>query len=116
MKKEINYISNTTQKIYNMSALDQLDFVDKYFTNYKRSGNLKSFADLYTAVFFPLALGKSNDFVLQTTNKSAKDIAFQNAGILKIVGKSNQPYITAGDLRKYFEIKNKVSFPSYYKQ
>jgi hypothetical protein len=59
-----------------MSAVDQLDYVEKYLNAYK--GKLKSYVDTYFAVFFPLAIGKPNDWVIQGAGISASQIARQN--------------------------------------
>lgn len=49
-------LGTTTSKLAKMSAIDQLDYVEKYFKPYK--GKMHSFADVYIAVFYPAALNK----------------------------------------------------------
>lgn len=61
-----------------MSNIQQLDYVEKYLSAYK--GKIKSFLDLYLAVFFPLEIGKPLDTVVQTAHLSAGLIAKQNSG------------------------------------
>lgn len=63
MPKTAASLGTTTQELYNMSAVDQLDYVYKYFkmVGVKPGMNLQ---DLYMAVFMPAAMGKGPDHVL----------------------------------------------------
>jgi hypothetical protein len=69
-------LGTTTQKLYAMSAIDQLHYVYAYFKPW--TGRLHSYFDLYFVTFFPLALGKPDDYVLQTDKLSATTIAKEN--------------------------------------
>jgi hypothetical protein len=69
-------LGTTTTALKNMSAVDQLDYVEKYLKVYK--GKINSYVDTYFAIFFPLAIGKPDDWVLQGTGISASLIARQN--------------------------------------
>lgn len=60
------------EKLKAMSAVEQLDYVEKYFNLYK--GKYKSYIDSYFAVFFPLAIGKPDDWVIQGGGLTAKQI------------------------------------------
>ncbi len=71
-------MGTTTQKLYQMSAIEQLDYVYKYYKSF--AGKLSCYTDLYMACFFPVAIGKPDDWVLQTKDLSASKIATQNAG------------------------------------
>lgn len=51
-------LGTTTQAIYKMTNVQQLDYVYKYFVPYK--GKLKNYADLYLATFYPRALEYNN--------------------------------------------------------
>jgi hypothetical protein len=59
-----------------MTAVKQLDYVYKYLLPYK--GKMKNYIDCYFAVFFPLAIGKPEDWTIQTNSLSASTIARQN--------------------------------------
>jgi hypothetical protein len=59
-----------------MSNIQQLDWVYKYLSHY--TGKMESYIDLYFTVFFPLAIGKPDDWVFQTSKLSASKIASQN--------------------------------------
>lgn len=57
-------LGTTTSHLKTLSAIEQMDFVQKYFElPHKRKGsNYGTTADLYMAVFYPAAVGKSLDF------------------------------------------------------
>ena len=76
MPKTAKAFGTTTSALYNMTALQQLDYVYQYFKPY--AGKLTSFADLYMVTFFPAAIGKPNSYVLQTSKIAASTIAKQN--------------------------------------
>lgn len=53
-----------------MSAVEQLDYVYKYFKPY--TGKIHNIQDAYMVVFMPIAVGKSNDFILGIKDSSEK--------------------------------------------
>jgi hypothetical protein len=69
-------LGTTTNALANMTAVQQLDYVKKYLLPYK--GKMTRYVDTYFAVFFPLAIGKPNDWVLRSSNLSSGLIARQN--------------------------------------
>ena len=81
-----------------MSASQQLEYVEKYYSPY--AGKLNSPADLYLATFYPYAIGKSPDFVVgsQISLAEAREIARQNPGIQMAL--QLQPSITMYTLKK----------------
>ncbi len=60
----------------NMTNVDQLDYVYKYMHQYKQY--LTDYISVYLAVFFPAALGKDDNYVIQTSSTSADTIAREN--------------------------------------
>lgn len=59
----IQFMSNTSQNmgtttraLASMSAVEQLGYVYKYLSNFK--GRMKSFGDVYLAVFYPQGIGQ----------------------------------------------------------
>jgi hypothetical protein len=71
----------TKEQLKAMNAVEQLNYVEKYFNLYK--GKYKTYIDTYFAVFFPLAIGKPDDWVIQGGGLTAKQIydanpAFRN--------------------------------------
>lgn len=69
-------LGTTTTALYNMSNIEQLGFVYRYFKPW--TGRIKSYFDLYFVTFFPDAIGKPDDYVLQSQKQSAAIIAKQN--------------------------------------
>ena len=55
-------LGTTTEALANMSRVEQLQYVDKFFEGKGIEG--ASFDDLYMAILFPVAVGKADDFVL----------------------------------------------------
>lgn len=72
-------LGTTTEALKNMSNVEQLDYVYKFFKPY--SGRIKSYSDLYLICFFPIALGKPLDWILHTSTLRADIIAKYNPGI-----------------------------------
>lgn len=62
MESTARNLGTSTEALYNMNALDQLFYVEKYFAPYK--GKMRSLTDVYLAVFYPSAVGKDDDYVL----------------------------------------------------
>jgi len=84
----------TTQKLYAMSAVDQLHYVYAYFKPW--TGKIHSYFDLYFVTFFPLAMGKPDDYVLETSKLAASKIAKQNPFF--DVNKDGK--LTAGEIKR----------------
>lgn len=55
-------LGTTTEALSKMSAVEQLDYVEKYFKPYK--GRCKTLSDVYMAILWPAAIGKPEDHVL----------------------------------------------------
>lgn len=71
-------LGTSTIKLSNMTPVEQLNYVYKYFKPYK--GRLKNLADVYMAILWPAAVGQHMDFVLW--DKATKPTTFrQNAGL-----------------------------------
>jgi len=96
MPETAAWLKTTTYALKNMSNVQQLDYVYKYFKGF--TGKIKSYFDLYLITFFPAAVGKPNDFIFQTKTKSAALIAAKNKGIDKWVKDGK---ITLGEFKKY---------------
>lgn len=88
-------LGTTVQDIQNMNAIEQLNYVYKYFKRF--TGRMKSVEDLYLATFFPIALGKDDDFVLQTDKLRADKVATSNPAI----DLNKDEEITVGEFKKY---------------
>lgn len=88
------WLGTSTQALYRMTNLEQLDYVYLYFKPY--IGRLKSYFDLYMITFFPAAMGKPDDYVIQTSKVKASVIAKQNPSL--DINKDGK--ITVGEARK----------------
>ena len=69
-------LGTSTSALRSMTAVQQLDYVEKYLKTYR--GKFKSYIDVYFAVFFPLAIGKPDDWVIQGGGLSASSIYNSN--------------------------------------
>ena len=79
-------LGTTTENLANMTAVQQLDYVKNYFSNY--TGKLNTIEDTYMAVLWPKAVGKDNDYVLwnkydvDENGKKTENLAYkENAGL-----------------------------------
>jgi peptidoglycan hydrolase-like protein with peptidoglycan-binding domain len=61
-------LGTTTEALARMTAEQQLDYVAKYFAEYK--GRLKTLEDTYMAVLWPKAIGQSSSYVLFSSPSS----------------------------------------------
>lgn len=87
--------------LVNMSNVEQLDYVYKYYRPY--AGHMNNLYDVYLVTFFPAALGKADNWVLQTSSLSPRIIAEQNPAI--DLNKDKQ--ITVGEFKRYVDLKKK---------
>jgi len=100
-------------KTYNLSELQndlelQLDAIKEFWSKGKRDGKIKTAKDLYVYNFFPVAAGKSDDYVLQTKGLSAEKVARANPVFNKTLGRPIDTPLTVGDLSDYYEMKGMV--------
>lgn len=103
--KTINGVRYQLSELAKMSFTRQMDVVYEYFKPFK--GKIKSFLDLYLVTFFPVALGKSNDFVFQTSGLSASLIAKQNP----IFDTNKDSKITKGEVLEFWKKKLGILAP-----
>lgn len=88
-------LGTTTQAIYRMTALQQLEYVRKYFLPWK--GRMHSYFDVYSVVFFPAIIGKPDTWVLQTSRLPAATIAKQNPAVNLV----RDSQITVAEFKEY---------------
>ena len=69
-------LGTTTAALAAMSEIDQLDYVEQYFDPYKNK--LKTMSDVYMAILWPAAVGKTEAYVLFAQPTKAYK---QNAGL-----------------------------------
>jgi hypothetical protein len=100
-------------KTYNLSELQddlelQLDAIKEFWSKGKRDGKIKNAKDLYVYNFFPIAAGKSDEYVLQTKGLSAEKIARANPIFNKTLGRPINTPLTVGDLGDYYQMTGMV--------
>lgn len=102
-------LGTTTWELEKMGFIKQLDYVYKYLKPY--TGKMNNYFDLYLVVFFPAAVGKSNNdnWVFEVKNISRSAIAKANPAI--DINKNGT--ITMGEFKQY--IKNTVQKPLWNK-
>ena len=81
----------------------QMDAIKDFWVKGYNSGKIKRPEDLYIYNFFPVAAGKSNDFVLQSKGLSAKTVAKANPVFNRTLGKDPSSPLTVGDLKQYYQ-------------
>jgi len=69
---------DSVNRLAKMTVLQQLDYVEKYFTPY--AGKVNSIASLYMCILWPVAADKPDDFVLWTKEKQPTAYS-QNGGL-----------------------------------
>lgn len=88
MPKTAKGLGTSTDALAQMSAEDQLDYVEKYFQPYK--GKMGTLKDAYMAVLYPKAIGKPEWYPLFTQGQKAYQ---QNAGL----DRDKKGIVTVGD-------------------
>lgn len=72
-------LGTSTAELAKMTREEQMVYVEKYLTPYK--GRMKDFGDIYMAIHLPVAIGKSNDYVIYD-NQTLRTRAYkQNKGL-----------------------------------
>ena len=94
MPKTAALLGTSCAELGRMTYDTQLDWVYKYLSPYKDS--FQCFADLYFAVFFPLAIGKPDAWTLEAKNLKASLIAQQN----KCYDTNKDGKITVGEVKQ----------------
>lgn len=74
-------MKTTLDKLIAMTAVEQLDYVEKYFMLPGRKGNVKNLGDLYMCILLPTAVGKSDDHVLFDKANAKSKAYIQNKGL-----------------------------------
>lgn len=95
-------------KTYNLEELrnnldKQMDAIKEFWVTGYKSGKIKEPKDLYIYNFFPIAAGKSDDFVLKSNRLSAQKVANSNPVFNRTLGKPRNTPLTVGDLENYYK-------------
>jgi hypothetical protein len=80
MNSTASGLGTTTKELSKMTSEQQLDYVEKYFKGYK--GKLKNIEDVYMVILYPVAVGKSDDYVVFKKDDKITGAAYSaNAGL-----------------------------------
>jgi len=101
MPKTAQNLGTTVEKLATMDELTQLDYVAKYFSGTNKK--LVDVYDLYMYTFFPIAVGKPLNWVIQSKGLSAELISKQNPAIARAAGKKAGVPLTKYDFYKYVD-------------
>jgi hypothetical protein len=71
LEKTANGLGTTTADLANMTAVEQLDYVKRYFEPFK--GRIKNFGDVYMAVHWPKGVGKDDSYVMYEAGSDSYD-------------------------------------------
>jgi hypothetical protein len=105
--KTINGKSYSLEELrYDLEA--QMEAIKDFWVRGYRNGKIKEPADLYIYNFFPVAAGKSDNFVLKAKGLSAKTVAHANPVFNRVLGRDRDTALTVGDLKDYYEKTNMV--------
>lgn len=78
MPRTARGLGTTTDALAQMDAVEQLDYVERYFQPYK--GRLKNLGDMYMAILWPAGIGKPDDWELWA--RESREITYmQNRGL-----------------------------------
>jgi hypothetical protein len=98
-------LGTSTEALRNMTNVEQLDYVERYMLNHAK--RIHSLSDCYLAVFFPLAIGKGNDWIIEMAGVGAGKIAACNP--VFDLNKDNK--ISVGEIKR----KIRMFLPEDYK-
>lgn len=99
MKPTIESFGISVENFKKLNNIQQLDYVYKYLKPYR--GKIKDTADLYLAVFFPLALYKGEDYIFPHWASRANPIFDLN----------KDSVLTKAEFRKYVNDKYEKVIP-----
>ena len=92
-------LGTSTSALRSMTGVQQLKFVEDYYKKQPTLGS-GSFEDMYLATFYPMAIGKPDNYVLGKSKRRQALIAKQNPGF-----HTGKGYVTKGDVLR--KIRNK---------
>lgn len=81
----------------------QMDAIKDFWVKGYENGKIRRPEDLYIYNFFPVAAGKSDDFVLQAKGLSAETVANANPVFNRVLGRRRDTPLTVGDLKSYYQ-------------
>ena len=71
MSNTARSLGTTTNELADMTSVEQMDYVEKYFKPY--AGKIKTIEDVYMVIFCPRAVGKPDSYILYDEGRSYND-------------------------------------------
>lgn len=96
-------VGKTKEFLATLTAVQQLDYVDKYYGSWNVTGRIKSLGDCYAVVFCPSFLGKPLTSVVYTKPNRSYELN-------KPLDIGNKGYITLSDVYTVIERYRPVGF------
>jgi hypothetical protein len=90
------------EKLRNNLGL-QMDAIEEFWVEGKKRGKINSSKDLFIYNFFPVAAGKPDNFVLQTSKIPAQQVANKNPIFNRTLGRARNTPLTVGDLKNFYK-------------
>jgi hypothetical protein len=87
----------STRQLYNMSTVEQLNYVETYIILIKKSYKIKKLSDLYLAIFIPKGIGKPDHYILGYKNK-------ERVRRNRILDVNKDSIITVGDIKTFVSL------------
>lgn len=114
MESTAQGLGTNTAALYNMSAIDQLDYVEAYLRPH--SGKMNSFVNVYLAVFYPVAINWSNTKKFPNFVVNVNPVFVKNGVITKqtIINVLNERYsipagvFSIGDIKTNTAVKKQT--------
>lgn len=103
-------LGTSLNALLSMNATGQLDYVYKFFKPF--SGRIKSYYDLYLVNFFPAAIGKPDDWIIEAGKLNAELIATQNPAIYRY-SKIKDGKIRVVDFKAYVKASVPANMQAY---
>lgn len=94
-------LGTSIDALKNMSAIEQLDYVEKFYK--PAAGKAKDIGDLYMYTFLPAAVGKPDDFVLGASGSGIKVFGINQDALYnqnKVFDADKKGYYTVGDVKR----------------
>ena len=98
------YLGTTTQALYHMTATEQLQYVEKYYTPFHNRIGEYDYSELYLCTFYPAAVGKGDDFILP-------DFAYRANTSLDM---NRDGHISVGEFRAFCKTRIPEEFRNQY--
>jgi len=104
-------LGTTTKDLYEMTPIKQLEYVEKYLKSTLKNNERKTIYDIYSAVFYPVLIGKPDDYILGSLTAPINDSksAFKIAENNEVIAKNSKRLINGRKVIDVTAFKNYVN-------